>query len=57
MKCTYKKALVYNEHSGEIVGSTNLGNINNYLANFEQSLVIGPDSSPNLPKNYGCFMV
>ena len=31
-----KEGLVYNKHSGEIVGSTNLGDINDDLLRLEQ---------------------
>ena len=49
--------LVYNKHSGEMVGFTNLGSINNHLADFEQSLVSGHDSSCSLAKTMAVFMV
>ena len=52
-----REDLVHNKHNGEMVGFTNLGSINNHLADFEQSLVSGHDSSPNLAKTMAVFMV
>ena len=49
-----REDLVYN---GEMVGFTNLGSINNHLADFEQSLVSGHDSSCSLAKTMAVFMV
>ncbi|KAL5471612.1 hypothetical protein EMCRGX_G029743 [Ephydatia muelleri] len=52
-----REDLVYNKHSGEMVGFTNLGSINNHLADFEKSVVSGHDSSPSLAKTMAVFMV
>ena len=52
-----RQNLVYNKHSGEMVGFTDLGSINNYLADFEQSLVSGHDSSLSLAITMAVFMV
>ena len=52
-----KEDLVYNKHSGEMVGFTNLGSINDHLADFERSLTRGHESNLSLAKTMVVFMV
>ena len=40
-----KEELVYNKQTGELVGFTNLGAINQHLIEFEQSVTLEPDSA------------
>lgn len=50
--------LVYNKHSGELVGFTNLGEINSHLDAFEQALSSSSDNPPPaLAKTVLVFMV
>ena len=48
---------MYNKHSGEMVGFTNLGSINDHLADFERSLTRGHESNLSLTKTMVVFMV
>ena len=50
-----KEDLVYNKHSGEMVGFTNLGSINDHLADFERSLTRGHESNLSLAKTMVCL--
>ena len=56
-KMYIKEDLVYNKHSGEMVGFTNLGSINDHLADFERSLTRGHESNLSLTKTMVVFMV
>ena len=50
-----REDLVYDKHSGEMVGFTNLGEINQHLVAFEQSLT--ETSAPSLANSMTVFMV
>lgn len=46
-----REDLVFDKHSGKLIGFTNLGDINNHLIDFEQSIISQPASkSPKVPK-------
>ena len=51
-----KEDLVYDKHSGRLVGFVDLGNINNHLARFEESLS-EDESTPSLANSMIAFMV
>ena len=53
---TIKEDLVYDKHSGRLVGFVNLGEINNHLLQFEQSLN-DEEAEPVLAKSMIAFMV
>lgn len=55
-----KEDLVYDKHSGRMIGFVDLGNINNHLSRFEQSLTDDEhamDDTPILAKSMVAFMV
>ena len=52
-----KEDLVYEKHGGRLVGFVNLGDINNHLLQFEQSLNDEEEDHPVLAKSMICFMV
>ena len=52
-----KEDLVYEKHGGRLVGFVNLGEINNHLLQFEQSLNDEEEDHPALAKSMICFMV
>ena len=53
-----REDLVYDKHSGELIGFTNLGDINSHLDAFEQSLSSSSDNTPPpLAKTVMVFMV
>jgi hypothetical protein len=57
---TIKEDLVYDKHTGRLVGFINLGHINNHLLRFEQSLTKEEepnDPDPVLAKSMIVFMV
>ena len=51
-----REGLVYDKHSGALVGFTDLGDVNNLLANFDHSLSEEPHA-PRLSKTMLVFMV
>ena len=52
-----KEDLVYEKHSGRMIGFTNLGDINNHLLAFERAVEHNEDSEPVLAKSMMTFMV
>ena len=55
-----KEELIYDKHSGQLIGFVNLGKINNHLARFEQSLFDDDHptvNNPPLAKSMLAFMV
>ena len=52
---TIKEDLVYDKHAGTLVGFVNLGDVNNHLLQFEESL--DEESQPVLAKSMIAFMV
>jgi len=48
--------VVYDKHSGSLIGFTDLGNVNNLLMEFERSLESGVHTE-NLSKTMFVFMV
>ena len=52
-----RAGLVYKKHSGEIVGFSNLGNINNHLLEFERQVKGDEKPVPSLAKTMMVFMV
>ena len=52
-----REGLVYDKHSGALLGFTDLGTINNLLEKFEKSLESEMDSSTTLSKTMLVFMV
>ena len=52
-----RQDLVFDKHSGEMIGFCNLGEINNHLLAFEQSLSKSEISSPKLAKTMMVIMV
>ena len=52
-----REDLVYDKHSGEVIGFTNLGEINEHLLAFERLLAEEPESSVTLAKSMMVFMV
>ena len=51
-----REGLVYNKHSGALIGFTDLGNVNNLLLEFERSLALDAPTR-NLSKTMLVFMV
>ena len=53
-----REDLVYNKHTGQLVGYTNLGDINNHLLDFERQLQMEQDPEEiSLAKTMMVFMV
>lgn len=53
-----REDLVYNKHTGKLIGFCNLGEINDHLLSFERSLDADNDTStPPLAKTIMVFMV
>lgn len=52
-----RQDLVFDKHSGEMIGFCNLGDINNHLLAFEQSLSKNDVSLPKLAKTIMMLMV
>ena len=52
-----REDLVFDKHTGAIIGFTNLGDINDHLLHFEQSLSSSTPASPKLIKTMMVFMV
>ena len=52
-----KEDLVYDKHSGAMIGFANLGDINDHLLQFESSLLEDKQMSPRLAKSMMVFMV
>ena len=52
-----REDLVFNKHNGAMIGFTNLGDVNDHLLRFEQSLSDGAPASPKLAKTMMVFMV
>ena len=51
-----KESLVFDKHSGRMVGFVDLGEVNNHLAAFERS-VESKDENPSIAKTMVAFMV
>ena len=52
-----RQDLVFDKHSGEMIGFCNLGDINDHLLAFERSLSDSEMTSPRLAKTMMVFMV
>ena len=52
-----KEDLVYNKHTGTLIGFVNLGDVNNHLMAFERSLDEETQTEPPLAKTIMTFMV
>lgn len=52
-----KEDLVYDKHSGQLIGFTNLGDVNIHLDAYEKSLNSNKNLSPTLAKSVLVFMV
>ena len=52
-----KKDLIFNKHSGELIGFSNLGDINNHLEVYLRSLDTDIEQLPPLAKSVMVFMV
>ena len=52
----YREDLVYDKHTGSLIGYTDLGEVNNHLLAFEQSLESSSDQ-PAPAKSMVTFMV
>ena len=52
-----REDLVFDKHTGAIIGFTNLGDINDHLLHFEQSLSSSTPASPKLAKTMMVFMI
>lgn len=52
-----RQDLVFDKHTGQMIGFTNLGDINRHLIDFEQSLNNNVAASPKLAKTMAVFMV
>ncbi|XP_064401712.1 uncharacterized protein LOC135347608 [Halichondria panicea] len=52
-----KEDLIFNKHSGELIGFSNLGDINNHLEVYLRSLDTDIEQSPPLAKSVMVFMV
>lgn len=57
MRMHIREDLVYDKHSGELIGFTNLTNISDSLAQLEQSMSECNDYGPSLAKSMVVFMV
>ena len=44
-----KESLVYDKHTGKIIGFTDLGDVNNCLISLEQALSSEVEQDPTLP--------
>ena len=55
-RCT-SKSLVFDKHSGELIGFTNLGEINSHLLALERSLNESDSPNPPLANSVMTFMV
>ncbi len=49
--------IVFDKHTGQMIGFTNLGDINRHLMDFEQSIMNNTKPSPNLAKTMAVLMV
>ena len=52
-----REGLVYDKHCGELIGFTNLGDVNSRLDAFEQALSSNSEHQPALAKTVMVFMV
>ncbi len=52
-----KEDLIFNKHSGELIGFSNLGDINNHLEVYLRSLDTDIEQSPPLARSVMVFMV
>lgn len=52
-----KQDLVFDKHTGKLIGYTNLGDINNHLIDYEQSLTSASPAAPKFAKTMLVFMV
>ena len=52
-----RQDLVFDKHTGELIGYANLGDINNHLIDFEQSLASTSPEPPKFAKTMLVFMV
>ena len=52
-----REGLVCDKHWGELIGFTNLGNVNSHLDAFEQALSSNSEHQPPLAKSVMVFMV
>ena len=52
-----RQDIVFDRHSGQIIGFTNLGDINSHLLDFEQSITNSSTSLPKQAKSMAVFMV
>ena len=49
--------LVYDKHSGKMIGFANLGEVNNHLSQYEESLQGDMAAGPQVAKTMVVFMV
>ena len=54
---TTVSTVVYDKHSGELIGFTNMANISNSLAQLERSMSESNEYGPSLAKSMSVFMV
>lgn len=52
-----KEDLVYDKHTGELIGFTNLGDINSHLLKLQHSLEVEQSTIPTLAKSLLVIMV
>ena len=52
-----RQEIVFDRHSGQMIGFTNLGDINRHLLDFEQSLSNSITQTPKRAKTMAVFMV
>lgn len=52
-----REDIVYNKHTGEMIGFSNLGDVNEQLLAFEQSMQSDEQASPSPAKTMMVFMV
>ena len=52
-----KKSLVYDKHTGKMIGFTDLGDVNNCLISLEQALSSEVEQDPTLAHSMMVFMV
>ena len=52
-----KESLVYNKHTGKMVGFVDLGTVNNHLLSFEELVSSDSESAPTLATSMMVFMV